>query len=142
MILENIGRSLVLPGGSLDASGAYVAPLQGAGGGLVVGANTANQVLSTTLAGSFGFITDLYIVVTATAAVSSTIALLDASSGAVLWGFAFPAAGPAVGTVLNIRFSNPPRTAAAGGAFYISTTGAGITYMASCNGYFTKSLGN
>lgn len=141
-ILESVGRQLVLPGGSIDASGAYVAPLQGPGGGLVVAANSANQVLSNAVAGRFGYITELLLIVTATAAVSSTIALQDASGGTVLWGFAFPATGPILGTILPVRFSNPPRTAAAGGQFFISTTGAGITYMASCNGYLDNGLGN
>jgi hypothetical protein len=135
-------RSLVLPGGSIDATGAYVAPLLATGGGVVVAANTANQAFTVAVSGQFGFITDILIIVTATAAVAGTIALLDSSGGTVLWGTGFGSGGPALNAVIPVRFSNPPRTLTAGGQFFISTVGAGITYIASCNGYTDKSLGN
>ncbi len=140
-IIENINRNLVLPGGSIDVTGAYITPLMAPGGGLIVAANTANQTFSNAVSGSFGFMTDLFIINTATAAVAATIGIQDASGGTVLWGLSFPATGPILGTVINIQFSNPLRTSVAGGIFVLTTTGAGVTWMATCNGYTTSSLG-
>lgn len=138
---REINRILTLPGGSIDETGVYVSALQSPSGGLVVAANTANQVLSTTATGKFGYLTDVYVFCTATSAVAATLAIQDAVSGAVLWGIAFPVTGPTLGIAIPIRFTNPPRTAAAGGAFIMSTTGAGVTWMATCNGYFSSSIG-
>lgn len=137
-----VSRTISLPGGSLDASGAYVAPLQAIGGGLAVAANTANQAFTIAASGQFGYMTDLLIIVTATAAVAGTIALLDSSGGTILCGIGFGATGPALGSVIPVKFSNPPRTLTAGGQFFISTTGAGCTYLAICNGITDKSFGN
>jgi hypothetical protein len=141
-ILESVGRQLVLPGGSIDAAGAHVLPLMATGGGIAVAANTPNQAFTVAASGQFGYMTDLIIIVTLTAAVAGTIALLDSSGGTVLWGIGFGAGGPTLGMVIPIRFSNPVRTLTAGGQFFISTTGAGITYTAACNGYKENSLGN
>jgi hypothetical protein len=141
-ILESVGRQLVLPGGSIDAAGAYVAPLIATGGALAVAANTINQALTVAASGRFAYMTDMLIVVTATAAVAGTIALQDSSGGTVLWGIGFGATGPTIGAVIPVRFTNPPRNLTAGGQFFLSTTGAGVTYTVSCNGYYDNSLGN
>lgn len=141
-LLEVINRSVILPGGSIDATGAYVQPLRATGGGLAVAANTANQAFTIASSGNFAYMTDLNIIVTLTAAVAGTIALLDASGGTVLWGIGFGAGGPVLGSVIPVRFSVPVRTATAGGQFYLTTTGATITYIATCNGYYENALGN
>jgi hypothetical protein len=141
-ILEVVNRSLVLPGGSIDAAGAYVAPLIATGGALAVTANTINQAFTVASSGRFAYMTDMLIVVTATAAVAGTIALLDASGGTILWGIGFSAAGPTLGAVIPVRFTNPPRNLTAGGQFFLSTAGVGLTYTASCNGYYDNALGN
>jgi hypothetical protein len=140
-ILEVVNRSLVLPGGSLDASGAYVAPLLAVGGGAAIAAATANQAFTAASAGRFGYLTDVLLFVTATAAVSGNISILDQSSGAVVWNFPYPGA-PNAGTVITLKFTNPPRTALAGGQFFITTTGAGVTWVAMANGYYDNALGN
>jgi hypothetical protein len=141
-IQEVITRAIVLPGGSIDASGAYVQPLLATGGGVAIAAATANQALTVAAgAGSFGYMTDLNLIITATAVVAGTVSLLDASGGTVLWSFPYLAAG-AVNQVIQIHFSNPVRTSIANGQFFITTTGAGVTWAASCNGYTDKVLGN
>lgn len=137
-----VSRTVSLPGVSLDATGAFVQPLMATGGGLLVAANTPNQAFTVAASGQFGYMTDLLIIVTSTAAVAGTITLLDSSGGTVLWGLGFAATGPVLGSVIPVKFSNPIRTLTAGGQFFISTTGAGVTYMATCNGITDKSFGN
>jgi hypothetical protein len=140
-ILEVVNRSLVLPGGSIDAAGAYVDPLKAVGGGVAIAAATANQAFTVAVSGRYGYLSDVLLFVTATAAVAGSISILDSSGGTVVWSFPFPGA-PAAGASLVMKFTNPPRTALAGGQFFITTTGAGVTWAAMCNGYTDNALGN
>ena len=140
-ILEVIGRNLMLPGVSIDATGSFVQPLSATGGGVVIAAATANQAITSAVAGRFQYMTDIMLYLTFSAAVAATLTVLDASGGTVLVNLNFTTA-PAVGAIIPLKFSNPLRTATAGGQFFITTTGAAITWIAVLNGYTDNSLGN
>lgn len=140
-ISENIQRTLTLPAYGINLSGAYVAPLTATGGGLAIAAATANQALTVASAGNFAYMTDLWIMPTALAAVANTFSVLDSSGGTVLFNLPL-LTGLAVGSLVPIRFSVPIRTAVAGGQFFVSTTGAALTWAAWVNGYYDNSLGN
>jgi hypothetical protein len=137
----NIQRAITLPGGSIDQSGAHVQPLMGTGGGLAIAAATANQAFTVAVAGKFAFMTSFWFVPTALAAVANTITILDSSGGAALWNMPL-LTGLAVGTMVQVKLDVPIRTLAAGGQFFISTTGAALTWAGGCNGYYDSALGN
>ena len=140
-ISENIQRSVIIPGYGIDLSGNYVQPLRATGGGLAIAAATANQALTVASAGNFAYLTDLWIMPTALAAVANTFSILDASGGTVLFNLPL-LTGLAVCALVPIHFSVPLRTATAGGQFFVSTTGAALTWAAWVNGYYDNSLGN
>lgn len=140
-IQEVITRAIVLPGGSIDASGANVQPLLATGGGIAILAATANQAFTPAVAGKFAYMTDVWFINTFSAAVANTISILDSSGGATLFNVPL-LTGIAIGQIIQFKFSVPFRTLAAGGQFFISTTGAAVTWAGGCNGYYDNSLGN
>ena len=84
---------------------------------------------------------DILLVCTALGAVVNTISLLDNTGGNVLWNMPL-LTGLAVGAVIPVHFSIPRRCAVAGGQFYLSTTGIGVTWAVSIDGFYDDALGN
>lgn len=137
----SVQRTVMLPGGAIDATGVYPAPLMATGGGMALTAAGANQAFTVALAGKYGFMTGLWLVPTALVAVANSITLLDASGGNILWNMPLLTGLP-IGTMVQVKFENPLRTAAAGGQFYMTTAGAALTWSVGCNGYYDSALGN
>lgn len=136
-----ISRVASMPSPAIKADGSYASPLLATGGGLAIAANTANQAISVVSAGKFAYITDILLVCTALGAVVNTISLLDNTGGNVLWNMPL-LTGLAVGAVIPVHFSIPRRCAVAGGQFYLSTTGIGVTWAVSIDGFYDDALGN
>ena len=136
-----VNRNATLPTPHWNSDGSYTIPLLAIGGELAVAAATANQPLTAAApAAQYAYITNIYVIVTATAAAAASFSLLDATSGNVLHKFSYNAAGPTLHDKVTFRFEIPHRTAALAGQFFVTTTGAGITYSVQCNGFFTSLL--
>ena len=134
-------KSLIIPSPQINAAGTYSTPLIAIGGGLLVLANTLNQALTVAApAGEFAFITDMFITCLSTGAVQATISLLDSSGGTTLDLMATPATGPTLNMTMARRFTIPLRNLTAGGQFFISSGGVGVTWAIQVNGFYTNIL--
>lgn len=110
-------------------------PLKATGGSVVIAANTANQALTDAAGdGLHGHMTRLKLICRAVGSGAHTLSLLDKSAGNVLWKLDL-AAALTVGQVIDVIFDYPHRTQDANGQFFITTTVAGYTWDASCNGF-------
>lgn len=133
------GSQYVLPGSSLaPATNAYQAPLKAVGGSFLTTAGGANnQTLTNTLASNFGYMTDITIIVDVVLTGAATVLILDASGGTTMHEWQFPAtAWPVKHTQFPFHFTVPIRTAAAGAAFFVTTTGSAGSWQITCNGFF------
>jgi hypothetical protein len=135
-----IGKTLSVPGGSVDTDGIYIPPLQAIGGSLAATAAGANQKLTASAGeGAYDFITRIKVVATAVWSGANSITLLDSSSGKVLWRLSLAAAA-GVNAVFEHIFDMPVRCASKNGAFYITTVGASFTWDVTCSGYNSRVL--
>lgn len=135
------GPVLTLPGSSYSTANAFQQPLMAVGGSFLAAAATANQTLTTTLASNFGYMTDILLTVDIVLTAAATVLILDASGGTTRYQLQFPAtAWPVKHTQFPFHFTVPIRTAAAGAAFFVTTTGATGTWTIQCNGYFSTAV--
>jgi hypothetical protein len=133
------GSQFWLPGGAYAAAGTWQTPLMAIGGGLVLANATANTTaLTNSLASNFGHITDVLIVCTLAGTGAQTVKILDASAGTAVFSLITSVA--TAGDSFPFHFSSPPRTAAVGTTFFVSTSGTTGTWGIMVNGFFSTGI--
>lgn len=134
-----VGKMPMFPGGGMDNTGAYVAPIKALNGSLTAAAATQDQPLTAAAgAGKYAYLLNVQVVCVA-AGGACAIEITDDAGGDAVWRLNLLAA-PTVGQVYSGTFQMPPRTDQANGQFYVTTVGATSRWDVTCNGYIDSIL--